>query len=239
MVHFSLARAGAACCPPRSWLCRAVSGRRARPPIETWKTRNWRQNSSALMLRPWHLHCPLVVNWWTLMRFGATRWGVVELNKQTSSWSLVTGFSPGLSPGLVPTGCRTPDSSPSPRRRRGPGASAPTSPCRTAASSRPAPTAGSQDGSADGGCSDCCRAWRSTKDRKATNSSTAVFKKTPQPAKDGAPYPLPGLVFEERSYDSVERVDVPRLVDKMDSSKPGGKTVLRGDEGKTNISHID
>lgn len=81
-----------------------------------------------------------------------------SVNKRTSSWSLVTGFSPGLSPGLAPRGCRTRDSSPSPRRRRGPGASAPTCPCRTAASSHRAPTAGSRDGSAGGGCSGCCRA---------------------------------------------------------------------------------
>ena len=79
----------------------------------------------------------------------------------TSSWSSGTCFSPGLSPGLVPTGCRTLDSSRSPRRRRGPAASAPTCPYRTAASSRRAPTAGSQDGSAGGGCSGCYRAWRS------------------------------------------------------------------------------
>lgn len=94
------------------------------------------------------------------MRFGVTRWRAKELsvNKRTSSWSLVTGFSPGLSPGLAPTGCRTRDSSPSPRHRRGRGASAPTFPCRTAASSRRARTAGSLDGSAGGGCSGCCRA---------------------------------------------------------------------------------
>lgn len=93
----------------------------------------------------------------------------------TSSWFLGTGFSPGLSPGLAPTACRTPDSSRPPRRRRGPAASAPTCPCRTAASSRRAPTAGSQDGSAGGGCSGCCRAWRSERGRTRTVGNFFTF----------------------------------------------------------------
>jgi len=39
-------------------------------------------------------------------------------------------------------------------------------------------------------------------------------------------YPLPGLVFEEGSNDSIESVDVPGLVHKVDPSKSGRKTVL-------------
>lgn len=83
--------------------------------------------------------------------------------KQTSSWFLGTCFSPGLSPGLVLTGCRTPDNSQFPRHRRGPAASLPMCPCRKAASSRQALTAKSLGGSAGGGCSGCYRAWRSAR----------------------------------------------------------------------------
>lgn len=39
-------------------------------------------------------------------------------------------------------------------------------------------------------------------------------------------YPFPGLVFEKRSDDRVEGVDVPGLVHKVDSSEPRRKTVL-------------
>lgn len=63
---------------------------------------------------------------------------------------------------------------------------------------------------------------------KPTDWSAVAFVETRPPARTAACYPLPGLVFEERSYDGVERVDVPGLVDKMDPSKPGGKTVLGG-----------
>lgn len=67
----------------------------------------------------------------------------------------------------------------------------------------------------------------------------SFFTETRPPARTAACYPLPGLVFEERSYDGVERVDVPGLVDKMDPSKPGGETVLQEDERKANTYHID
>lgn len=40
-------------------------------------------------------------------------------------------------------------------------------------------------------------------------------------------HPFPGLVFEERFDDGVHGVNVPRLIHKMDSSKPSGETVLR------------
>lgn len=48
----------------------------------------------------------------------------------------------------------------------------------------------------------------------------------PKLARMAVRYPLPGLVFEEGPYDGVERVDVPGLVHKVDSSEPGRKTVL-------------
>lgn len=71
-------------------------------------------------------------------------------------------------------------------------------------------------------------------------ASTAVFTNTREPARTAAArYPLSGLVFEERSYDGVERVDVPGLVHKMDSSEPGRKTVLWWDTRKTHFCHIN
>lgn len=39
-------------------------------------------------------------------------------------------------------------------------------------------------------------------------------------------YPFSCLVLQKGSYDSVQGVDVPRLVHKMDSSEPGRKAVL-------------
>lgn len=64
----------------------------------------------------------------------------------TSSWSLGKGFSPGLSPGLVLIGCRTLDSSQSPRHMRGPAVFEPMSPYRRVASSHQAPMARSLGG---------------------------------------------------------------------------------------------
>lgn len=48
-------------------------------------------------------------------------------------------------------------------------------------------------------------------------------------------HPLPGLVFEERFDDGVHGVDVPRLVDEMDSSEASREAVLRrgGDEERS------
>lgn len=71
--------------------------------------------------------------------------------------------------------------------------------------------------------------------KKNATSSTVVFTNTREPARAAARYPLPGLVFEERPYDGVERVDVPGLVHKMDPSEPGRKTVLLGDTRKTHF----
>lgn len=46
-------------------------------------------------------------------------------------------------------------------------------------------------------------------------------------------YPFPGFIFEKGSNDSVEGMDVPGLIHKVDPSKSGRKTVLL--EAKTGI----
>lgn len=46
-------------------------------------------------------------------------------------------------------------------------------------------------------------------------------------------HPFPCLVFEERFDDGVHGMNVPRLIHKMDSSKPSGKTVLRREESRS------
>ena len=77
------------------------------------------------------------------------------------------------------------------------------------------------------------------REKKGQPRRTAKFTNRLDAARTAARYPLPGLVFEERPDDGVERVDVPGLVHKMDSSEPGRKTVLLGDARKTRFYHIE
>lgn len=49
-------------------------------------------------------------------------------------------------------------------------------------------------------------------------------------------YPLPGLVFQEGLDECVQGMNVPGLVDKMDSSEAGRKAVLGGEERNKAIS---